>query len=188
MKKSRSVKIGLVVAILTITVGFAVVSTTLNMNGSTSVTQNQDDFAKKVTFADETGKAPTLTASDATKQASVTAPTLSADKKTITFTTPAMNTVGEKYTLTYNVKNENPFAVTLGGTTCTLEYAGEGEAPANPYVKVAATNGFNTKTVAANSTTDTTDTVVVEMIRSFVGENDVEYTVTCELSASADAN
>ena len=90
MKKKASI----VVAILLLAVGFAVISTTLIINGSTKVGENTDDFS--VIF---------ITASlDGTD---VYDDVISEDKKTINFSTSDLKTLNQTSVLNYKVLNNS---------------------------------------------------------------------------------
>ena len=85
---------GIVVAILLLAVGFATVSTTLIINGSTKVGENTDDFSVIFTAASIDGKDVYSTAVDATK-------------KTITFATSDLKTLNQTSVLNYEVTNNS---------------------------------------------------------------------------------
>ncbi len=88
MKKRTSI----VVAILLLAVGFAAISTTLIINGSTKVGENADDF--NVIF---------ITAS--LDETDVYDDVISEDKKTITFETSDLKTLNQTSVLNYKVSN-----------------------------------------------------------------------------------
>ena len=90
MKKKGSI----VIAILLLAVGFAAISTTLIINGSTKVSENADDFSVIFTAA-------TLDGQD------VYANVISEDKKTITFETNDLKTLNQTSVLTYEVTNNS---------------------------------------------------------------------------------
>ena len=90
MKKKGSI----VVAILLLAVGFAAISTTLIINGSTKVSENADDFSVIFTAA-------TLDGTD------VYANVISQDKKTITFETNDLKTLNQTSVLSYEVTNNS---------------------------------------------------------------------------------
>ena len=89
MKKSI-----LILSIILMSIGFAAVSTTLIINGSAKVSENQDDFSVIFTAASIDGKDVYSTAVDDTK-------------KTITFTTSELKTLGQTSILTYEVTNNS---------------------------------------------------------------------------------
>ena len=85
---------GIVVAILLLAVGFAAISTTLIMNGTTKVGENTDDFSVIFTAA-------TLDGTDVYKNV------ISEDKKTITFETNDLKTLNQTSVLNYEVTNNS---------------------------------------------------------------------------------
>ena len=89
MKKSI-----LILSIILMSIGFAAVSTTLIINGSAKVSENQDDFSVIFTAASIDGKDVYSTAVDDTK-------------KTITFTTSELKTLEQTSILTYEVTNNS---------------------------------------------------------------------------------
>lgn len=180
MKKNKTVKTGMLVAIGFLAVGFAAVTTTLNINGTAVIGSNSDEFNENVVFSTETGKAPTLV--DSTTK-TTTAPTVSADGKTITFQTPAMDTINETVTLSYNVQNKSTeYNAKLGSMACTVEGT-----DAASYVTVTPANGLVNTVVNAGSTTATADTVEVKMIKSYVGDTNATYTINCTMTATAES-
>ena len=90
MKKKASI----VVAILLLAVGFAAISTTLIINGSTKVSENQEDFSVIFTAA-------TLDGTD------VYANVIDDTKKIITFKTSELKTLNQTSILTYEVTNNS---------------------------------------------------------------------------------
>ena len=90
MKKKASI----VIAILLLAVGFAAISTTLIINGSTKVSENTDDFSVIFTAA-------TLDGQD------VYANVISQDKKIITFETSDLKTLNQTSVLNYEVTNDS---------------------------------------------------------------------------------
>lgn len=180
MKNNKTVKTGMLVAIAFLAVGFAAVTTTLTINGTATIGTNADNFTTNVIFSSEEGKAPTLV--DSTGKAT-TAPTVSADGKTITFETPVMDTINETVTLTYNVQNKSSeYNAKLGSMSCTVTGT-----DAESYVSVTEANTLENTVVTAGSTTATPDTVVVKMLKSYVGDTNASYTIKCTMTATAES-
>ena len=90
MKKKASI----VVSILLLAIGFAVISTTLIINGSTKVGENVDDFSVIFTVA-------TLDGIDVYNDV------ISEDKKTINFSTNDLKTLNQTSVLNYKVSNNS---------------------------------------------------------------------------------
>ena len=84
----------IIVAILIMCVGFAAISTTLIINGSTKVGENTDDFSIIFTAASLDGT-------------DVYANIISEDKKTINFSTNDLKTLNQTSVLTYEVTNNS---------------------------------------------------------------------------------
>ena len=82
------------VTILLLTIGFAAISTTLIINGSTKVGENTDDFSVIFTAA-------SLDGTDVYKNV------ISEDKKTITFETNDLKTLNQTSVLNYEVTNNS---------------------------------------------------------------------------------
>ena len=82
------------VTILLLAIGFAAISTTLIINGSTKVGENTDDFSVIFTAASLDGT-------------DVYANVISADKKTITFETNDLKTLNQTSVLNYEVTNNS---------------------------------------------------------------------------------
>lgn len=87
-------KSALIIAILIMSIGFAAISTTLIINGSTTVSENVDDFSVIFTAASLDGT-------------DVYADVISQDKKTITFETNDLKKLNQKSILTYEVTNNS---------------------------------------------------------------------------------
>ena len=84
----------LIVAILLMSIGFAAISTTLILNGTAKVSENNEDFSVIFTAASIDGNDVYLTAVDETK-------------KTITFTTSELKTLNQTSVLNYEVTNNS---------------------------------------------------------------------------------
>ena len=84
----------LIVAILLMSIGFAAISTTLIINGSANVSENNEDFSVIFTAASIDGNDVYSTAIDDTK-------------KIITFTTSELKTLNQTSILTYEVTNNS---------------------------------------------------------------------------------
>ena len=84
----------LIIAILLMSIGFAAISTTLVINGSAKVSENNEDFSVIFTAASIDGNDVYSTAVDETK-------------KTITFETSELKTLNQTSILTYEVTNNS---------------------------------------------------------------------------------
>ena len=90
MKKKSAI----IIAIILMSIGFAAISTTLVINGSANVSENNEDFSVIFTAASIDGNDVYSTAVDETK-------------KTITFTTSELKTLNQTSVLTYEVTNNS---------------------------------------------------------------------------------
>ncbi len=87
-------KSAIIVAILIMFIGFAAISTTLIINGSTTVSENANDFSVIFTSASLDGQ-------------DVYTNVISQDKKTITFETSELKTLNQTSVLNYEVTNNS---------------------------------------------------------------------------------
>ena len=99
-------KSAIIIAILIMCVGFAAISTTLIINGSTKVSENTQDFDIYFSKA-------RLDTVDVYKSV------ISADKKTITFETSELKTLNQTSVLTYEVTNNSNNYDAEVSLTCT---------------------------------------------------------------------
>lgn len=181
MKKGKSVKAGIVIALLLLVVGFAVVSTTLNINGTAKLKGNDDEFAKSIRFVadtDETNKA-TISSSMEDKAGTVS---VSADGKTLTFTTPVLDTKDETATVTYWVENVGDYNAKLGTITCTTESS---NATAKALIEVNPSSNYEGLELLKNSRTTEPARIVVRQTDVFASDEEAEVKITCTLPAEA---
>lgn len=156
MKKRNSMKTGIIVAVLLLTVGFAAVTTTLIINGTINIVPDTQDFEEKVIFKTATVDPTSGTA------------TIASDGKSITFTTHELKSIDETSTLTYTIENGSQYGAKIGDLTCTSE-----DTAYTTYVEVTAGNALSGTTLA-KGTTSGEDTVVVKLKRSYAGAEGVE--------------
>lgn len=189
MKKNKTAKTGIIVAILLLAVGFAAISTTLVINGTAKIKPDEEDFINNVIFTDVDV--------DATSKAAGATASVSADGKTITFTTQEMDTIGAESVLTYKIKNTSSYDAKIGEIVCAAPQAGttatsDETANANAlakYLTVTPTKNLNGTVIASGSTSTTSDTVTVAQVRSYVGEDEANAskTITFECKIVAEA-
>lgn len=192
MKKNKTAKTGIIVAILLLAVGFAAITTTLYINGTAVIKPDDENFKKNVIFTDVDV--------DTTAKAAGATATLSDDSKTITFTTQEMKSIGDTAVLSYKIKNGSQYTAQIGSISCVATPAAEGAteqeqatATANAadyqkYLTVTAADGLKDTKLTAGATSDT-DTVTVTQKRSFVSETEgvTSKTITyvCTIAANA---
>lgn len=195
MKKKKSVKTGIIVAVLLLAVGFAAVTTTLYINGTAIIKPNDQDFRDNVIFA-----SAAMTFSDASVT-EITQPQIVDDGKSITFTTPSLKSIGDTATIQYTIQNNSQYKAQLTDMVCKI--VDGAAAPADMtgaaavvtstegHVRVTAANSLmaseETKIINRNATTGE-DTLKVEMIKSFAGTEEADfktYTIKCQLDVNA---
>ena len=180
MKKNKTAKTGIIVAILLLAVGFAAITTTLVINGTAKIVPDSEDFEKNIIFTD----------ASATEGATAT---ISDDGKTITFTTQEMKNIGDEATLTYKIQNKSQYDAVIGSISCAAVSEADGGATGNEdaytnYLTVTPSNGLNGTTVAKGTTSATSDTVKVVQKRSFVStDENPSKTITFKCTIPADA-
>lgn len=215
MKKKKSVKTGIIVAILLLAVGFAAVTTQLLINGIATIRPDNANFRKYVVFANEGDYKPFLTVtgtSDTTLESDdIGSVEVIDDGKTIEFTTPIFNQIGEEVTLHYHIKNTSQYHARLGNVACVIvnEDGSELTESENKYLEVIADNKVAGTRLDSQAITSDEDTIRIRMIRSYVGTSSYagadtvtsaadeisasvldsevkKYLVKCEMSASGE--
>ena len=136
----------LIAAIILMSIGFAVVSTTLILNGNAKVSENNEDFSVIFTAASIDGKDVYSTAVDDTK-------------KIITFETSELKTLNQTSILAYEVTNNSSNYDANVSVTCvpktgtTAKYTSIKNKLENDATKVLAKSSVNgTLTVTLNKT------------------------------------
>ena len=142
MKKKSAI----IIAIILMSIGFASISTTLIINGSANVSENNEDFSVIFTAASIDGNDVYSTAIDDTK-------------KIITFTTSELKTLNQTSILTYEVTNNSSQYDAEVSVTCvpkegsTAKYTSIKNKLENDATKVLAKSSVNgTLTVTLNKT------------------------------------
>ncbi len=172
-KKKTSMKMGIIVAILLLAVGFAAVSTVLVINGTIKITPDEADFDENVIFSSATATKEGGSEDEDNPSASIDPET----SKTITFTTQTMKDIGEQAILKYKIKNDSQYAAKITGIECTRT-----EKPSDEHISITTDTVSETLQPGKESTEHT---VTVEMIKSYVGE-DKQISFTCTINATAE--
>lgn len=161
----KAKKTGIALAVLGLTVGFAAVSTTLLINGTATISSNEDDFKENILF--------TAAAVDGTAIENFQ------PSKEITFTAGALDELGDKSTLTFTITNDSTYDAEFGANAivCSSDHADYG------YLKVTPGTELNGKKVATGSSID--GKVDVELAKSYVGEEAKDITFKCQIDANA---
>ena len=155
MKKRSAI----IIAIILISIGFAAVSTTLIINGISSISENQEDFDIYFSSA-------MIDKEDYTNEI------ISKDKKTITFETKNLKSINEETTLDYEVTNGSTQYDASGKINVNVEE--------NEYVEV--TNAFDdTKNLSARETRN--GTLTIKLKKGSTEEKSIKVTVNLEFNA-----
>ena len=153
----------LVIAILLMSIGFAAVSTTLIINGSAKVSENQDDFSVIFTAATLDGKDVYSSVVDETK-------------KVITFETNELKTLNQTSILTYKVTNNSANYDAEVKVTCVPK-----EGTTAKYTSIKNELENNATVVKAKDSVNGTLTVTLNKVATeSVTE---EYTCSLEFNA-----
>ena len=153
MKYKKSI----LLVILLLAVGFAAVSTTLYINGSTKINPNQEDFKVYYSNAFVNG----------VQDLSVV------ESETVLSFTTSLETIGEKYELDYDVTNGSKNYDAELVMECT-----EG----NEYLTV--TNEFNDEDILESLKTRR-GKLILELTKSYIGESNLDVTIACTINANA---
>ena len=141
------------VTILLLAIGFAAISTTLIINGSTKVGENTDDFSVIFTAA-------SLDGTDVYKNV------ISEDKKTITFETNDLKTLNQTSILNYEVTNNSANYDAEVQVNCKVK----GNTTAK-YTSIKNELKGNATVIKAKETLNGTLTVTLDKINYFVQLN-----------------
>ena len=153
----------LIVAILLMSIGFAAISTTLIINGSANVSENNEDFSVIFTAASIDGQDVYSTAVDETK-------------KTITFTTSELKTLNQTSILTYEVTNNSSNYDANVTVTCVPKTGTTAK-----YTSIKNKLDNNATVVKAKSSVNGTLTVTLD--KTSTEEVSEEYTCKLEFNA-----
>ena len=153
----------LIVAILLMSIGFAAISTTLIINGSANVSENNEDFSVIFTAASIDGNDVYSTAIDDTK-------------KIITFTTSELKTLNQTSILTYEVTNNSSNYDAEINVTCVPKTGTTAK-----YTSIKNKLDNNATVVKAKSSVNGTLTVTLD--KTSTEEVSEEYTCKLEFNA-----
>ena len=146
---NRRIKIGIMIALLVLAVGFAAVTTTLIINGTLTIASDQAGFDKDVIFtkAKTNGKAYIVE-----------------NGKTIEFSADLKN-IGEEVDLRYEITNKNRQYDASGVIECDFV---DPDNRLNEYVTITP----SPESFGIEASRKKTGHVVVRMIKSFIGSED----------------
>ncbi len=153
----------LIIAILLMSIGFAAISTTLIINGSAKVSENNEDFSVIFTAASIDGNDVYSTAVDETK-------------KTITFTTSELKTLNQTSILTYEVTSNSSNYDANVTVTCVPK-----EGTTAKYTSIKNKLENDATVVKAKSSVNGTLTVTLDKVAT----ESVTEEYTCKLEFNA---
>ena len=180
MKNNKTAKMGILAVVLLLAVAFAAVTTTLDIGGNFSIGKNNDEFDENVIFASAEGVAPYLVVNGVKQEESTV--TLSENNKAITFTTDKFTNKGDNVELHYWVKNESAnYSAKLSAVSCRIQTNDETN---EKYLEVTEGKEHDDVVLATGETTDKANTVKVELAKTYIGDDEPEYTVTCTINAT----
>ncbi len=159
MKKKSAI----IIAIILMSIGFAVVSTTLIINGNANVSENNEDFSVIFTAASIDGQDVYATAVDDTK-------------KTITFTTSELKTLRQTSILTYEVTNNSSNYDANVSVTCVPK-----EGTTAKYTSIK--NELDNDATVVKAKSSVNGTLTVTLNKTATEEVSEEYTCKLEFNA-----
>lgn len=165
---SRRLKVGIMIALLALTVGFAAITTTLVINGTLSIGPDGEGFDSDVIFSKakiSEGNGNAFIASDG---------------KTLNFTADLME-LGSEVDLRYDILNKNRQYNARGSIAC--DFVDETNAY-NDYITITEIP----EDFSVDGGTKTSGHVVVRLVKSFAGDAtinsaDIEFKCTIKLEA-----
>lgn len=177
MKNNKIAKMGVIAVVLLLAVAFAAVSTRLNIGGSASVGAIADDLKDNLVFAKGEGTTAYLLVG--TEKQEVTYE--ESDKK-ISFTAPKFTNSGDFAELHYWVENKSTnYTAELAALDCSITGINDAD---TDYLKLSVGEAHKNIQLKKGKTTDLDNTVRVELAKTYVGETDSEYTITCKIEAT----
>ena len=159
MKKKSAI----IIAIILMSIGFAAISTTLILNGSAKVSENNEDFSVIFTAASIDGNDVYTTAVDETK-------------KTITFTTSELKTLNQTSILTYEVTNNSSQYDAEVKVTCVPK---EGSTAKYTSIK----NKLENDATVVKAKASLNGTLTITLNKTATEEVSEEYTCKLEFNA-----
>ena len=153
-------RVGLLVIIMLMCIGFAAISTTLIINGNTKLSENTQDFDIYFSKA-------RLDSEDVYKSV------ISKDKKTITFKTNNLSKLGDKSVLEYEVTNNSANYDAEVKVTCSPEN--------NKYTSL--TNVLSTENNIVPARNKANGTLTITLKKTALEEVEETYTCTLEFNA-----
>ena len=153
----------LIIAILLMSIGFAAISTTLIINGTAKVSENNEDFSVIFTAASIDGNDVYSTAVDETK-------------KTITFTTSELKTLNQTSVLTYEVTNNSSNYDANVSVTCVPK-----DGTTAKYTSIK--NKLDNDAIVVKAKESVNGTLTITLDKTSTEEVSEEYTCKLEFNA-----
>ena len=189
MKKGKSVKVGIVVALLLLIVGFAAVATKLTFNGTAQLQGNATEFDKNLRFVGDSDADKRATIVSSMNKEGITVQ-VSPNGKQLTFNTPVFDTVGETATVSYYVENRGQYDAKLGEISCkaTAENSALVE-----YLDIEPSTNYKDLILASGNDSNPTQTeeaatIVVRLKKPYASDETGSVAITCTLPATVVAN
>lgn len=207
MKKNKNTKVGIVVAVLLLAVGFAAVSTTLYINGTAIIKPDTENFVKNVVFMDGEDQ-PTITSTVKGENNTTGSVTLDGDKRVITFVTPAFTNIGDNSVVEFDVENKSQYNAVLADSNAiscsqielnedgTLKLDSEtklgNKIATDEHISIVASTNYDGQTIVKDGNTKSLGrgSVTVSMIKSYVGgvettDTEKKLGIQCTIGATA---
>lgn len=179
---NKSIRIGIIVAVLFLAIGFAVISTNLNLIGGAGVRSDNTEYAKNIKF---TKCEPTNAVNVDTENIVCEVK----DDKTIEFDIPVMSKPGSLVTLDYTINNSNKdYDSLIGKLNCEILHA-DGTSLRDTetrYITVTPNNNLNNNGGVLPEG-ESTDSVTVSMAKAYSGDEELKYKVSCSVEVSGNA-
>ena len=169
-------RVGIIIAIIAMAIGFASVSATLIINGSAKINPDNDSFKENIKFI-------SANIDEASILAGAKQPEISKDGKTLTFETKEFNEVGDKTLLTYKIKNESDTKAKFQTPAVVCSPTTESSVDYNTYLTLTTGDKLNDKTLDSNESKE--DTLEVLLKKTYVGNGEKVITYTCTIDVEA---
>lgn len=179
---NRAIKIGIIVAVLFLAIGFAVISTNLNLIGEAGVRSNNAEFAKNIKFT----KCEPINAVNVDTENIICEVK---NDKTIEFDIPVMSKPGSLVTLEYTINNANSdYDSLIGKLNCEILHT-DGTALRDTetrYISITPNNSLN-QNGGILPEGESTDSVTVKMAKTYSGDEELKYKVSCSVEVTGNA-
>ena len=162
----RNRRIGLLLLVFLLTVGFAAVTTNLIMNNTVTIGTNQSDFDVYFSSATTDDNLPVI---------------ISADKKSITFSSKELSSIGDIATLNYIVKN----ASSQYNADISVSFTAVNEVDGidySSYYSIAYTGFTPSSSTIVESKSEQEGKIIVTLIRASLKDVAITFTLTLNVT------